>query len=113
MSIEAGSYLSLFHTLPGIALLFADQGEVERAVELYALATTQGIVANSKWFDDIAGDEIARVAEGLPVEVVEAAKARGRGLDLWETAGRAAGGVGRDGLGQCEPANRFHSRNGD
>jgi tetratricopeptide (TPR) repeat protein len=77
---------SLVHTLPGIALLFADQGEVEKAVELYALASTYDIVANSKWFDDIAGDEIAAMAEGLPVEVAEAAKARGRNLDLWNTA---------------------------
>jgi len=86
VAIDGESYLSLTHTLPGIALLFADQGEVERAVELYALAATQGIVANSKWFDDIAGEAVARAAEGLPAEVVEAAKARGRGLDLWEAA---------------------------
>ena len=86
ISIEAEGFLALVHTIPGIALLFADQGEVERAVELYTLAATLGYVANSKWFDDIAGDEIARAAEGLPMEVVKAAKARGRGLDLWETA---------------------------
>ena len=79
-------FLSLIHALPGIALLIADQGETERAVELYALASTYGIVANSKWFDDIAGNEIATMAEDLPVEVVKAAKARGRKLDLWETA---------------------------
>jgi tetratricopeptide (TPR) repeat protein len=79
-------FLPLIHALPGIALLFTDQGEVERAVELYALAATQGIVANSKWFDDIAGDEIASAAAELPAEVAEAAKARGRALDLWDTA---------------------------
>jgi len=55
-------------------------------VELYALAATHGIVANSKWFDDIAGDEIAAAAEKLPAEVAKAAKARGRSLDLWDTA---------------------------
>jgi hypothetical protein len=86
VAVEAKRYLSLIQTLPGIALLFADQGDAERAVELYALASTQGIVANSKWFDDIAGDEIAQAAERLPVEVVEAAKERGRSLDLWGTA---------------------------
>jgi hypothetical protein len=61
---------------------------VERVVELYALASTYGVVVNSKWFDDIAGNEIAVAAESLPVEVVKAAKARGRELDLWETAGK-------------------------
>ena len=86
LAIPFEDFLSLTLVLSGIALLFADQGEVERAVELYALAATQGIVANSKWFDDIAGDAGARAAEGLPTEVAEAAKARGRALDLWETA---------------------------
>ena len=86
MAIEGKLYPSLLHALPGIALLYADQGEVERAVELYALASTFDWVANSKWFEDIAGNEIAEAAEGLPADVVEAAKARGRSLDLWETA---------------------------
>jgi tetratricopeptide (TPR) repeat protein len=85
-AIEAKVFLTLIHSLPGIALLFLDQGEIERAVELYALASTQGIVANSKWFADIAGDEIDRTAEKLPPGVIEAAKKSGRSLDLWETA---------------------------
>jgi predicted ATPase len=86
LTVTVEHFLPLVHALPGIALLFADQGEAERAVELYALASTQGIVANSKWFDDIAGDEIAVAADELPAEVTEAAKARGRARDLWETA---------------------------
>jgi len=85
-AIESEYYLPLVHTMPGIALLFSDQGEIERAVELYALASTQGIVANSKWFADIAGDEIAETAAKLPAEVIETTKARGRALDLWDTA---------------------------
>jgi hypothetical protein len=86
MAVKEKWFLGLLHTLPMIALLIADQGEVERAVELNALASTFGIVANSKWFADIAGDEIARAAEELPVEVVEAAKTHGQALDLWGTA---------------------------
>jgi len=86
ISIREKEFLTLIHTLPGIALLFADQDKIERAVELYALASTQGIVANSKWFADIAGDEIAAASAKLPPEVIEAAKARGRARDLWETA---------------------------
>jgi tetratricopeptide (TPR) repeat protein len=85
IAVEGDEFLALFHTLPGIALLFIDKGEAERGVKLYALASTLGIVANSKWFADIAGDEIAVAADGLPVKVAEAAKARGRELDLWET----------------------------
>lgn len=40
-------------------------GEVEQVVELYMLESTQVMGTNSKWFADIAGDEIAKVAEGL------------------------------------------------
>jgi hypothetical protein len=86
LGMQHEHFLPLIHALLGIALLFVDQGDSERAVELYALASAFGIVANSKWFADIAGDEIAAMAEKLPVEVVEAAKERGRELDLWETA---------------------------
>ena len=85
-AIKGEDFFPLIHALPGIALLFADQGDAERAVELYALASTFWIVSNSKWFADIAGDEIASAAEELPVEAIEAAKTRGRELDLWETA---------------------------
>ena len=86
VAIQATRYSPLVYAIPGVALLFAEQGDGERAVELYALAATHGIVANSKWFDDIAGEEIAAVAAELPAEVVEAAKTRGRALDLWDTA---------------------------
>jgi len=68
--------------LPAIALLLADRGEVERAVELYALASRYPRVANSRWFEDIAGNHIAAVAATLPPKVVAAAQARGRARDL-------------------------------
>lgn len=85
LSIQATRFLPLIYTIPGIALLYIDQGKVEQAVELYALASKLDIVANSKWFAGIAGDEIAAVAQKLPACVVKAAKARGRAQDLWET----------------------------
>jgi len=99
----------LIHALPGIALLFADQGEAERAVELYALASTFGIVANSKWFDDIAGDEIAAVAEGLPEDVIEAAKTRGRSLDLWETVAELLDELEALGWGSADQQSDFRA----
>jgi hypothetical protein len=43
-------------------------------------------VANSRWFEDVAGRHIKEVAASLPLEVVAAAEARGRGRDVWETA---------------------------
>jgi predicted ATPase len=72
----------LVTALPAIALLLADRGEVERSVELYALASRYPRVANSRWFEDIARNHIAAVAATLPPKVVAAAQARGRARDL-------------------------------
>ena len=72
--------------LAGIALLLADDGEVERAIELYAVASSQPLVANSRWFEDVVGHQIAAVAATLPPDVAQAAEARGRAKDLRATA---------------------------
>jgi len=42
-------------------------------------------VANSRWFEDVAGRHIAAVAATLPPEVVTAAQERGRARDLEAT----------------------------
>jgi predicted ATPase len=86
IAIEVGDTFSLLETLPAAALLLADRGESERAVELYALASRYPLVANSCWFEDVAGRHIAAVAATLPAEVVTVAQERGRTRDLWETA---------------------------
>jgi tetratricopeptide (TPR) repeat protein len=82
---ETGAFFLLVPTLPGVALLLADQGEVERAVALYGLASRYPLVANSRWFEDIAGKRIAAVAATLPPDVVTAAQERGRARDLEAT----------------------------
>jgi predicted ATPase/DNA-binding SARP family transcriptional activator len=86
MSAEIGAFFPLVLAIPVAALLLADQGEVERAVELYALVLRYPIVPNSRWFEDVAGKHIAAVAATLPPEVVVAAQARGQARDLWATA---------------------------
>ena len=67
------------------ALLLADLGEAARAVELYALASRHPVVANSHWFEDVAGRHIAAAAATLPPDVVVAAQERGRAQDLEAT----------------------------
>jgi tetratricopeptide (TPR) repeat protein len=74
------------YVLPTAALLLADQGENAQAVELYALALRYAIISNSRWFEDVAGREIAALAASLPLEVAAAAQERGRRRDLQETA---------------------------
>lgn len=72
--------------LPVMALLLADEGDVERAVELYAAALQSPYIANSRWFEDIAGRHIRELAASLPPDVVAAAEQRGRARDLLATA---------------------------
>jgi tetratricopeptide (TPR) repeat protein len=74
------------HPLTAAVLFLRDEGQVERAVELWALASRYPFVHNSQWFHEIAGRDILAAAEDLPPEVVEAARERGRARDLWETA---------------------------
>jgi DNA-binding SARP family transcriptional activator/predicted ATPase len=80
-----GSHGSLAYALPGIALLLSEEGEVERAIELYALASRHPFVAHSRWFGDVAGRHIAAAAQALPPHAVAAAQERGRARDLWAT----------------------------
>jgi predicted ATPase len=91
-SAAIGYFYPPLYALPAIALLLADIGNTvsgdtvhkkkEQAVELYALASHHPGVANSRWFEDVAGKRIAAVAASLPPEVVAAAQERGRARDL-------------------------------
>jgi hypothetical protein len=69
-------------TLAGIALLLADDGHPERGLELYALASRFPLVAKSRWFADVAGKKITKVANILPAEQVSLLQERGQALDL-------------------------------
>jgi len=50
------------------------------------LASRYPFVANSCWFEDVAGRHIAVVATTFPTDVVAAAQKRGQARDLWATA---------------------------
>ena len=81
-------FRELMVTLAGIALLLVDVGQIERAVELYALASRYPFVANSCWFADVAGNTLAEVAATLPAERVAVLRERGRTRDLKATAAK-------------------------
>jgi predicted ATPase/DNA-binding SARP family transcriptional activator len=80
------TYGPTLFALPAVALLLAQTGAAARAVEIWALAKCHPFVANSKWFEDVAGWELEAVAASLSPEVAEAAQERGRTLDLWQAA---------------------------
>ena len=82
LGVESASVRPLLWALPMIGLFLVDQGEVERAVEIDALASRYEFVANSRWFEDVVGRHIAAAAAQLPPQVVERAKERGRARDL-------------------------------
>ena len=85
IAAETEAFPLAMSVLPPMALLLVDRAKAERAVELYALASRYGYVANSRWFEDVFGREIAAAAADLPPEVVAAAEERGRQRDLSAT----------------------------
>ena len=72
----------LLWALPAMALLLADEGENEHAVELYALASRYPLVAKSRWFADVMGKEIAAAAAILPAESSRPPRGAGPGPRL-------------------------------
>ncbi|MCP5098146.1 MAG: tetratricopeptide repeat protein [Chloroflexi bacterium] len=86
IAIETAPLNPMRFELPGMALLLADQGELEQAVEFYAAGLQSGYMANSRWFEDIAGRYISEIGNTLPQDVVAAAQDRGRERNLWTTA---------------------------
>ncbi|MBN1641690.1 MAG: AAA family ATPase, partial [Anaerolineae bacterium] len=91
---EADAFWPLLHALVGYALLLAAEGETERAVELYALASRYPYVARSRWFGDAIGVHIAAGAEALPADAVRAAQERGGARDLAATVQEMAAELG-------------------
>ena len=79
---ERGSFPVLRDALPLAALVLLGQRQVERAIEIYALACTLPYIANSQWYADVAGQPIAHAAAALPAAVVAAARERGRARDM-------------------------------
>jgi DNA-binding SARP family transcriptional activator/predicted ATPase len=86
IAVDIGALAPPLNALARMALLLADQGETERAVEIYALVTRYPYFGNSHFWEDIVGRPIATAAETLPPAVVAAAQERGVARDLWATA---------------------------
>jgi tetratricopeptide (TPR) repeat protein len=83
IGIELGAFMPVMYGLPVAALLQADQGTVDRAVEIYACASRYEFVANSRWFEDLVGKQIRAMAASLPAKAVGVAQEKGRAQD-WD-----------------------------
>ncbi len=83
--LETGPLSTMRFELPVMALFAADEGDSERAVDLYAAARQSAYIANSRWFEDVAGRRISDIAAMLPPDLAAAADLRGSERELWET----------------------------
>jgi hypothetical protein len=91
--------------LIGAALLCVNAGEAERAVELYALVSRYGCVANSVWFRDVVGQTIAGAAADLPPGALAAARERGAARDLAGTVQQLLDGTIQELLAASAPVS--------
>jgi hypothetical protein len=67
------------------ALLWLAQDKLEQAAKLQALAWRYPFVANSRWFEDMAGRRLGEGLARLPDQTLKAAQEAGRAQPL-ETA---------------------------
>ncbi len=79
------SFTKQMFALAPMALYLAEVGQPERAVEVYALASTWSCIGNSRWYQDVFGRSLDAIAASLSPEVVTAAQERGRARDLQAT----------------------------
>jgi predicted ATPase/DNA-binding SARP family transcriptional activator len=86
LGVDVHAHGLIIMAIPAAALLLADAGRVERAVEIYAMAIQDPYISKSRFYEDIVGQHIAAVTATLPPDVVAAAQERGRALDWWQTA---------------------------
>ena len=89
--------ISALGALATRAVILADQGKAEQAVELYALVARYPGQGNSRWFQDVYGREIAAAAAMLSPDVGAEARGRGRARDLWATVAEVLEALGDQG----------------
>jgi tetratricopeptide (TPR) repeat protein len=85
IAAETGSWQACLQVVGKTAFFMALQGEVERGVEVYALATSYPYLGNSIFWMDSVGKQMTKLAAGLSEEGRIASIERGRKRDLRET----------------------------
>ncbi len=82
--MEKGFFWVFMLALATLAVMLAEAGEQEQALELYSTVTAHPCAGNSRWFEDLFGKPLREMCAGLPSEAIEAAQERGRGRKLRE-----------------------------
>lgn len=86
IAVETENFLSLLDIFPAVALYLLGRGETYFALEVYALASRYAYVANSRWFEDVAGCHIKAAKADLTADMVAKAETRGKDRDVWAIA---------------------------
>jgi hypothetical protein len=82
---EIRSALVQLHALSAAALYLADQGELERGIEIYALASRYPWIKKSRWFQDVIEHLLTTLTAPSPAEIIAAAQQQGRDRKFDET----------------------------
>ncbi len=85
IGLELPDFSAVSGVLSIIAVLLAESGDVERAIELDALNRLDPQLNHSKWYQTWIGEPIAAAAVGQSPALINAAQARGQSFDLWQT----------------------------
>ena len=79
---ETGAFLPLMMAIPAAALLLAQEGQHELAVEYYAVASQIAFVSCSPWFDTVFGRAVSAAYASLPPQTAAEAHRRGERSEL-------------------------------
>jgi len=90
IAVEVKAFVPKLVALALAGRLLAEQGQIEEAAELWALLSGYPFVAQSHWFADVAGRQIAAAAEILPPDAAAAARVLGSSRDLDSAAAEVA-----------------------
>jgi tetratricopeptide (TPR) repeat protein len=82
--LKQGFFWVFMLALSVLAVMLAESGKHEEAVEVYATATAHPCAANSCWWEAMFGRRLTALTASLPPETIAAAQARGRARSLVE-----------------------------
>jgi tetratricopeptide (TPR) repeat protein len=90
IAFETHSRFAIFNLGAALAVLLADSGNWELAVEAYSAMMTDPIISCSQWTVDMIGNRMDLAREHLSEDVFQEAEQRGRESDLFEKLGMLA-----------------------
>lgn len=85
IGLQIGSAMVHLYSLGAAALYLAGQGDLERGVEIYALARRYPWIAKSKWHQEFIEAPLSAMTASLSPEIITAAQVRGQERDLEAT----------------------------